>query len=59
MRWRLLLEEFGPEIVFIKGLKNVVADALSRLSKQGDIVDDVEAVLPFTSKDEEIFPIQL
>ena len=59
MRWRLLLEEFGPEIVYIKGPKNVVADALSRLPKQGDIVDDVEAVLPFASKDEEIFPIQL
>ena len=29
MRWRLLLEEFGPEIVYIKGPKNVVADALS------------------------------
>ena len=40
MRWRLLLEEYGPEIEYIKGLKNVVADALSRLPKQGDIVDD-------------------
>ena len=59
MRWRLLLEEFGPEIVYIKGPKNVVADALSRLPKQGDIVDDVEAILPFASKDEGIFPIQL
>ena len=38
--------------------KNVVADALSRLPKQGDILNDVEAVLPLTSKDEEIFPIQ-
>ena len=47
MRWRLLLEEYGPEIVYIKGPKNVVADALSRLPKQGDIVVDVDAVLPF------------
>eukprot|EP00956_Cyclotella_meneghiniana_P020175 scaffold35257_cov38-Cyclotella_meneghiniana.AAC.1 len=30
-RWRLLLEEFGPEIVWIKGIDNTVADALSRL----------------------------
>ena len=59
MRWKLLLEEFGPEIVYIKGPKNVVTDALSRLPKQGDIVDDVEVVLPLASKDEEIFPIQL
>ena len=46
MRWRLLLEEFGPERVYSKGPKNVVADALSRLPKQRDIVDDLEAVLP-------------
>ena len=31
MRWRLLIEEFGPELVYIKGEHNVVADALSRL----------------------------
>ncbi len=30
-RWRLLLEEFGPEIVHIKGIQNTVADAISRL----------------------------
>ena len=31
MRWRLVLEEFGPELHYIKGVNNVVADALSRL----------------------------
>ncbi len=30
-RWSLLLEEFGPEIVHIKGIQNTVADAISRL----------------------------
>jgi hypothetical protein len=30
-RWRLLLEEFGPNIVWIKGVHNTVADAISRL----------------------------
>jgi hypothetical protein len=30
-RWRLLLEEYGPEITYIKGVDNTVADALSRL----------------------------
>ena len=29
MRWRLLLEEFGPKLVYIKGEDNIVADALS------------------------------
>ena len=31
LRWRLLLEEFGPEIEYIKGIDNIVADAISRL----------------------------
>ncbi len=31
MRWRLLLEEFGPTFIYIKGEHNIVADALSRL----------------------------
>jgi len=31
MHWRLLLEEFGPQLTCIKGANNIVADALSRL----------------------------
>ena len=31
MRWHLIREEFGPKLVYLKGEKNVVADALSRL----------------------------
>ena len=34
MRWRLILEEYGPELIYIKGENNVVADALSRLNLQ-------------------------
>ena len=30
-RWRLLIEEFGPTFIDIKGERNVIADALSRL----------------------------
>ena len=30
-RWRLLLEEYAPEIVYIKGTYNTVADAISQL----------------------------
>jgi hypothetical protein len=29
MRWRLILEEFGPNIQHIAGIDNVVADMLS------------------------------
>jgi hypothetical protein len=38
MCWRLVLEEFGPNLQYIKGEKNIVADALLRL----DIEDDQE-----------------
>ena len=34
MQWRLYIEEYGPDIRYIKGTHNVVADALSRLPKQ-------------------------
>jgi hypothetical protein len=30
-RWRLILEEYGPEIVYINGILNTVADAISWL----------------------------
>jgi hypothetical protein len=30
-QWRLLLEEYGPEIVYIKGIPNTVADAVLQL----------------------------
>ena len=31
MRWHLLIEEFGPTIIYIKGPENIIANALSRL----------------------------
>ncbi len=30
-QWRLLLEEYGPEIVYIKGIHNTVTDTVSWL----------------------------
>jgi hypothetical protein len=30
--WRILLEEYAPEIIYIKGIHNTVADAISRLN---------------------------
>jgi hypothetical protein len=29
--WRLILEEYGPEIVYIKGIQNTIAYAITRL----------------------------
>ena len=33
MRMRLILEEYSPELIYIKGSENIVADALSHLDK--------------------------
>ena len=34
MRWRLILEEYGPELIYTEGSTNIVADALSRLETE-------------------------
>jgi hypothetical protein len=36
IRWRLLLEEYGPKYVHIAGKNNIVADGLLRLEKDED-----------------------
>ena len=36
MRWRLVIEEYGPELIYLKGERNIVADALSRLGFERD-----------------------
>ena len=57
MRWRLILEEFGPDIQHIKGEDNVVADAISRLpmSEMSKIEDEF-----FIQEDQEAeFPLDL
>ena len=46
-RWRLLIEEFGPEIIYIKGVDNTVANAISRLDYNPDLnrhADDEEPI---------------
>ena len=52
MRWRLIVEEFNPKLVYIKGDRNVVADALSRL----DYDDSLDANLEdsFAIQDDKI-----
>ena len=55
MRWRLLLEEFGPKLLYIKGGDNIVADALSRMRlSEKDFAKDslcIFYVLGFESRD--------
>jgi hypothetical protein len=44
MRWRLIIEEFGPKLTYIKGVNNVVADALSRMRlSEADFAPEVFA----------------
>jgi hypothetical protein len=61
MRWRLVLEEYGPELRYIKGEHNIVADALSRLDmvpeprEQGKQMNDDEIATLFAA-DEDDYP---
>ena len=42
MRWRLYIEEYSPELQYIKGTHNVVADALSRLDINENPMEDTQ-----------------
>ncbi len=42
-QWRLLLEEYGPKIVYIKGLHNTVAEAVLRLEYDPSINQTAES----------------
>ena len=56
MRWRLLIEEFGPKLTYIKGANNIVADALSRMAMtEADF--SPEAFAAEIAADEGDFPI--
>jgi hypothetical protein len=44
-RCRLLLEEYGPEIVYIKGIHNTVTDAISRLEYDPSVNKTAESYL--------------
>ena len=51
MRWCLILEEFGPELKYIKGENNVVADGLSCLEKSPN--QEILNISDFYGYDEE------
>ena len=45
MYWRLIIEEFSPELIYIKGEHNVVADALSHLDLSSEpIKQDINVI---------------
>ena len=51
MRWRLILEEFGPDILHIKGEKNIVADAISRLPTANEDQNESRTEIPGISSE--------
>jgi hypothetical protein len=42
-QWRLLLEEYGPKIVYTKGIHNTVADAISQLEYDPSVNQTAES----------------
>ena len=54
MRWRLIIEEFGTELKYIKGENNVVDDNLSRLDMNGN--QDILNISEIYDYDEDDLP---
>jgi len=66
MRWRLFIEEYSPDLRYVKGTKNIVADALSRLDllhpplDEAHFTDELRSELYCYAQDEvspDIFPL--
>ncbi len=57
-QWWLLLEEYGPEIVYIKGIHNTMAVAISQLDYTPvEHNEPLNVVFANRSKEDEIYPL--
>ena len=60
MRWRLIIEEFGPELHYVKGHTNVVADALSRLQIDNlPLPEGLQAIAEYYGQDKKDLPTEV
>ena len=59
LRQRLLIEEYGAELRYIKGEENTVADALSRLLMTTDNISDESFLNRRVFEDSVVFPLDL
>jgi hypothetical protein len=63
MHWRLMIEEFSPDIRYIKGVDNTVANARSRLDIAGNQTPNqlsdhaIEQLFEATAADETFSPL--
>jgi hypothetical protein len=56
--WRLIVEEYGPEIVYFPGVHNIVADFLSRHPISSDSINEIHCIDEiFAIDDNESFPL--
>jgi hypothetical protein len=44
-RSRLVLEEYGPKIVYVKGIHNTIADAISQLEYDASVNQTAESYI--------------
>ena len=61
MRWRLILKDFGPELKYIKGENNVVADTISRLEmSDNQEILNISEIYGYNDKDlpDSTYPIR-
>jgi hypothetical protein len=57
-RWRLIIEEYGPRIVYLPGSNNIIADALSRLpTNDTTSQDNTSSSIEHIFMSDEFFPL--
>jgi Integrase zinc binding domain len=59
-RWRLIVEEYGPTITYIPGIKNVVADTLSRhprVAHKAEVLSNEPVLTAHPTDDDDTFPL--